>query len=62
MGKPALELARPGGGKALYFSRLPFGRAIYKASFGPEGLLRSVGPTLTRANIDRIQVGATTRE
>lgn len=62
MGRPALELAQPGGGKALYFSRLPFGRAIFKASFGPDGVLRGIEPTLTLKNIERIQVGATTKE
>jgi hypothetical protein len=61
MGKPALELPQPGG-KALYFSRLPFGRAIFKASFGADGVLRGVEPTLVPANIARIQVGKTTKE
>jgi hypothetical protein len=62
MGKPALDLVRPDGGKTLYFSRLPVGRAIYKASFGPDGVLRGIEPTLTRANIDRIQVDKTTKD
>jgi hypothetical protein len=62
MGRPALELPQPGGGKALYFSRLPVGRAIFKASFGPDGRLRAIEPTLTRSNIDRIQVGKTTKD
>jgi hypothetical protein len=62
MGKPALELPQAGGGKALYFSRLPFGRAIFKARFGADGVLRGIEPTLTLKNIERIQVGATTKE
>lgn len=62
MGKPALELAQPGGGKALYFSRLPVGRAIYKASFGPDDVLRSIEPTLTLATVARIQVDKTTKD
>jgi hypothetical protein len=61
MGTPAQILERPGG-RLLYFSRLPYGREIYKASIGPDGALRSVDPTLTAANIRGLQVDATTRE
>jgi hypothetical protein len=62
MGQPAQVLPGPGGGKLLYFSRQPFGRQIYKASIGPDGLLRSLEPTLTPDNIRRIQVDKTTRD
>jgi hypothetical protein len=62
MGKPAQTLQRPGGGKLLYFSRLPFGRDIYKATIGPDGLLRSLEQTLTPANIGRLQTDKTTKD
>jgi hypothetical protein len=62
MGKPAQTLQGPGGGKLLYFSRLPFGRDIYKATIGPDGLLRSLEQTLTRPNINRIAANSTTKD
>ena len=62
MGKPAQTLQGPGGGKLLYFSRLPFGRDIYKATIGPDGVLRSLEQTLMRPNISRIAVNSTTAD
>ena len=62
MGAPAQEIGLPGGGKALYFSRLPFGRAIYKASFDSQGVLRGIEQTLVPEKIRGIQVGKTTKE
>lgn len=62
MGKPALELALPNGDKALYFSRLPEGRAIFKATFSPDGVLRGIQQTLTFADIAKIEIGKTTKE
>jgi outer membrane protein assembly factor BamE (lipoprotein component of BamABCDE complex) len=62
MGKPAQTLQAPGGGKLLYFSRLPFGRVIYKASIGADGTLRSLEQTLTPANISRIAVNSTSKD
>lgn len=60
MGEPAQRLTLPGGGAALYFSRMPQGRAVYVAEFGPDGLLRSVEQRLLRANLARIAAGAST--
>ena len=62
MGQPAQTLQRPGGVRLLYFSRLPFGRDIYKATIGPDGVLRSLEQTLTRPNISRIAVNSTTAD
>ena len=62
MGRPALELKLPNGDKALYFSRLPEGRAIFKATFSPDGVLRGIQPTLTRENVAKIQIDKTTKE
>ena len=61
MGTPALTLERPGG-RLLYFSRLPYGREIYKASIGPDGALRSLEPTLTPANIRGLEMDKATRD
>jgi hypothetical protein len=62
MGKPAQTLQGPGGGKLLHFSRQPFGREIYKASFGADGTLRGLEQTLTPVNIKRIAANATTKD
>jgi hypothetical protein len=62
MGQPAQTLKGPGGGKLLYFSRLPLGRDIYKATIGADGVLRSLEQTLTRPNISKIAVNSTTTD
>jgi hypothetical protein len=62
MGTPADTLKRPNGDHVLYFSRLPLGRDIYAATIAPDGTLRSLDQTLTRANISRITVNSTTRD
>jgi hypothetical protein len=62
MGEPAQTLQRPGGGKLLYFSRLPLGREIYKAAIGADGSLRSLEQILTPANIRGIELDKATKE
>lgn len=62
MGEPSLVLEQPGGARALYFSRLPYGRAIYKATIDGQGVLRGVEQTLVPEKIRSIQVDATTKE
>jgi len=57
MGRPAEVLTRPSGDTRLYFSRLPFGREIYVATVGSDGVLRAIEPTLTRKNIATIKEG-----
>ena len=61
MGMPAQTLERPGG-RLLYFSRLPYGREIYKASIDPDGALRGLEPTLTPANIRGLALDQATRD
>src|SRR5215208_4148226 len=60
MGTPADTRKRPNGEHVLYFSPLPLGRDIHAATIGPDGTLRSLDKTLTRANIGRIAVNSTT--
>jgi hypothetical protein len=62
MGAPSQQVDLPGGGKALYFSRLPYGRAIYKASFDAQGVLRGVEQTLVPEKVRGIEAGKTTKE
>lgn len=57
MGRPADVLARPNGDARLYFSRLPFGREIYVATVGSDGVLRALDRTLTRKNIASLKEG-----
>ena len=62
MGRPSQEIDLPGGGKALYFSRLPYGRAIYKATLDGEGVLRGIEQTLVPEKIRSIEADKTTKE
>ena len=62
MGAPAQRLALPGGETALYFSRLPEGRAVYVVTVGPDGVMKSIEQRLVRKNLARIVAGASTRE
>jgi outer membrane protein assembly factor BamE (lipoprotein component of BamABCDE complex) len=57
MGRPAEVLARPNGDTRLYFSRLPYGREIYVATVGSDGVLRAIDRTLTRKNIASLKEG-----
>lgn len=59
MGQPSDVRPRAEGGKSLYFSRLPFGRAIFKATIGPDGTLRGIEQTLTDANILQVRAKTT---
>lgn len=54
MGQPAQRLMLPGGDTALYFSRLPYGRTMYVATFGPDGVMKSIEQRMEYANFARI--------
>ncbi len=60
MGPPAERLALSGGNTALYFSRLPEGRAMYVATIGSNGVLLELEQRLTRENIGRFIAGTST--
>lgn len=62
MGRPAEVLTRPNGDTRLYFSRLPFGREIYVATVGSDGVLRAIDRTLTPKNIAGLKEGMTTAQ
>lgn len=62
MGTPSEEIDLAGGGKALFFSRLPYGRAIYKASFDAQGVLRGIEQTLVPEKVRSIRTDMTTKE
>ncbi|HLS85372.1 MAG TPA: hypothetical protein VK043_03670 [Burkholderiales bacterium] len=54
MGQPDQRLTLPNGDTALYFSRLPEGRAMYVATVSSDGVLRGIDQRLDYANIKRI--------
>ena len=57
MGRPALVLERPDGGKLLYFTYWPWGRLNYVATLGPDSVLRGFEQRLTYWNIHKVQAG-----
>ena len=60
MGAPSQTIRRPDGSAALYFSRMPYGRQIFMASFGPDRVLGRIEPTLDYEHIRRIKAGVST--
>lgn len=62
MGKPAAADSKANGETYLYFSRLPFGRAMYLAKIGPDGVLRGIEQTLTKENIAKVKADMTQAE
>ena len=59
LGKPAMELKRPDGGKVQYFTTWPFGRHTYAVTLGADGVVRSMDQRLTQNNLDSIKEGMT---
>jgi hypothetical protein len=57
MGTPAQSLALPNGDRALYFSRLPEGRAMFVVTLAPDGVMKSKEQRLVRENLARIAAG-----
>jgi hypothetical protein len=62
MGEPDQVRRLAGGAKALYFSRLPEGRAMFVATIGPDGRLQSLEQRLTRENIARLMPDQSTAD
>ena len=60
MGVPAETVKRADGSTQLYYSRLPYGRANYVATIGPDGVLRGIEQRLTWESIKKIAPNATT--
>jgi hypothetical protein len=60
MGAPAHRVALPNGDSALYFSRLPEGRAVYVVTVGPDRVMKSIEQRLVRSNLKFISVGIST--
>ena len=62
MGPPAQVRPLPEGGKALYFSRLPEGRAVFEVDVNAQGVVTSIEQKLTRQHIWEIRNGESTRD
>ena len=60
MGAPAETVKRADGSTQLYYTRLPYGRANYVATIGPDGVLRGIEQRLTWESIRKIAPNATT--
>ena len=62
MGPPAQQLSLPNGDMAIYFSRLPQGRAMYVVTVGPDGIMKSIEQRLTQENLAKLIPGTWTRK
>lgn len=62
MGRPAQRLSLPNGDSALYFSRLPYGRAMFVVTVGSDGIVKSREQRLVRENIAKIVAGTWTKK
>ncbi len=54
MGRPAQRVALPNGDSALYFSRQPYGRAVFVVTVGRDGVMRSIEQRMERQNVAKI--------
>lgn len=62
MGPPAQRLALPEGGEALYFSRMPEGRHVFRVAVDAKGVIRSLDQMLTRQHIWELARGTSTKD
>ena len=62
LGEPAQRLKLANGESALYFSRLPYGRAMYVVTVRPDGVMKSIEQRLTRANLKHVFAGTSTMD
>lgn len=62
MGPAAQRLPLPEGGQALYFSRMPEGRAVFQVSVDSHGVVRAIEQKLTRQHIWEIHGGSSTKD
>ena len=60
---PVTEVrALPGGGSLRYYSREPYGRAIYVARIGADGKLAALEQRLTEETVAKLKIGTTRDE
>ena len=59
MGRPSLALDLPEGGRALYYTRLPWDLDTHVASIGTNGVLREYGPRFNWETMRGVRPGMT---
>ena len=59
MGRPALQLPEPGGGRELIYPRGPLGTQTFIAHVGPDGVLRGIDQVLDDDHFRAIHEGMT---
>ena len=62
MGAADRRLKLANGDSALYFSRLPYGRAMYVVTVGPDGVMKSIEQRMQQANFAKVVANAWTRK
>ena len=62
MGRAADKRPAAGGETVCYYSRLPYGNAIYAARIAPDGKLIALEQRLTLENMDKLKPGVTRAE
>src|SRR6185436_3261491 len=62
MGTPDQTLKLVNGDTALYFSRLPFGRAMYVVTVGPDGVMKSIEQRMEYATFAKVVPNASTKK
>ena len=62
LGEPAQRLKLANGDNALYFSRLPYGRAMYVVTVGSDGVMKSIEQRMNQATFARVVPNAWTKK
>jgi len=62
MGAPAEVRQAPGGGRVLWYPRMPYGDGSYAAMIAADGKLLSVEQRITEENISHIVLGRSTED
>jgi len=62
MGPPAQTLKLLNGDSALYFSRLPYGRAMYVVTVGQDGVMKSIEQRMTYASFAKVVANSWTKK
>lgn len=62
MGRADQRLKLANGDSALYFSRLPYGRAVYVVTVSPDGVMKSIEQRMESSTFARVVPNAWTKK
>jgi hypothetical protein len=62
LGEPTQRLKLANGDSALYFSRLPYGRAMYVVTVGSDGVMKSMEQRMNQATFARVVANSSTKK